>query len=106
MTPKDIVKAWVDAFNRADVDSLANLYADNAINHQVAENPVEGRDAIRAIRNPLRSALAFSRRRRQGRDLPQHAVKQPACEMALRQEEPVVAGGFDQPSAGFHQPLL
>lgn len=49
MRPKDIVRAWVDAFNRADVNALAAFYAVDAINHQVAENPVEGRDAIRQM---------------------------------------------------------
>ena len=49
MSPKDVVKAWVDAFNRADADRLAALYAELAINHQVAEEPVEGREAIRAM---------------------------------------------------------
>jgi limonene-1,2-epoxide hydrolase len=41
------VLAWVDAFNRADVDALAAFYREDAINHQVAESPVEGRSAIR-----------------------------------------------------------
>ena len=45
--PKDTVRAWVDAFNRANVDALAALYQVDAINHQVAEQPVEGREAIR-----------------------------------------------------------
>ena len=47
MRPRDVVKAWVEAFNRADVDALTNFYREDAINHQVAESPVEGRDAIR-----------------------------------------------------------
>jgi ketosteroid isomerase-like protein len=38
MTPKEVVQA----FNAADVDALANLYSDDAVNHQF-----EGRDAIR-----------------------------------------------------------
>jgi limonene-1,2-epoxide hydrolase len=49
MCPKDVVKAWIDAFNRADVERLANLYCEDAINDQVAETPVEGREAIRAM---------------------------------------------------------
>lgn len=44
--PKHLVKAWVDAFNRADVEALAALYSDDAINHRVAEGPVKGREAI------------------------------------------------------------
>ncbi|HEV2170776.1 MAG TPA: nuclear transport factor 2 family protein [Candidatus Binatus sp.] len=47
MRPRDVVRAWVDAFNQADVEALAALYASDAINHQVAEVPVEGREAIR-----------------------------------------------------------
>src|SRR5262245_33587577 len=47
MTPKELVERWVDAFNRADVDALAAMYAENATNHQVAEVPVVGRAAIR-----------------------------------------------------------
>jgi limonene-1,2-epoxide hydrolase len=49
MRPRDIVQTWVEAFNRADADALAALYHADAINHQVAESPVEGRDAIRAM---------------------------------------------------------
>lgn len=49
MRPKDVVKAWVAAFNRGDVATLANFYRENAINHQVAEEPVEGRAAIREM---------------------------------------------------------
>jgi len=46
MQPKDVVRAWVEEFNRADPDALASLYEDDAINHQVAEGPVQGRSAI------------------------------------------------------------
>lgn len=46
MQPKDLVRAWVDAFNRADVDALVSYYEEDAINHQVAEGPVQGRAAI------------------------------------------------------------
>lgn len=45
--PKSIVKAWVDAFNRADVNTIAEFYSEDAVNHQVAEKPVEGKTAIR-----------------------------------------------------------
>ncbi len=48
-TPSELVATWVDAFNRQDVDALAALYAPDAINHQVAEAPVVGRDAIRTM---------------------------------------------------------
>ena len=49
MRPRDLVQSWVEAFNRADADALATLYHTDAINHQVAETPVEGREAIRAM---------------------------------------------------------
>ena len=46
MTPREWVQAWVEAFNRADAEALANFYASDATNHQVAESLVHGRDAI------------------------------------------------------------
>jgi limonene-1,2-epoxide hydrolase len=49
MRPKEVVTAWVEAFNAGNVDRLASLYTDNAVNHQVANDPVEGREAIRAM---------------------------------------------------------
>lgn len=49
MEPRDVVLLFVDAFNRRDVDALASLYEDDAINHQVAEAPVQGRAAIREM---------------------------------------------------------
>jgi limonene-1,2-epoxide hydrolase len=48
-TPSSLVSAWVTAFNRQDVDALAAMYAEDAVNHQVAEAPVAGRNAIRAM---------------------------------------------------------
>src|SRR5215471_4031743 len=47
MRPRDVVIAWVAAFNAGDVDALTALYHDDAVNHQVALSPVEGRAAIR-----------------------------------------------------------
>ncbi len=49
MSAKSIVQAWVTAFNAADVDALAALYAPNATNHQVAYEPLVGREAIRGL---------------------------------------------------------
>lgn len=39
----------MDAFNRADVDELAALYHEDAVNYQVAYAPAKGRDAIREL---------------------------------------------------------
>lgn len=47
--PSEVVRTWVEAFNRADADALAELYTETAINHQVDEAPVEGRDSIRTM---------------------------------------------------------
>ena len=49
MGPRDVMLAWLDAFNRMDADALAALYHADAINPQVAESPVRGREAIRAM---------------------------------------------------------
>ena len=49
MQPKSLVQAWVEAFNRADVEALAAFYAEDAINHQVVQSPLEGRAAIRQM---------------------------------------------------------
>jgi limonene-1,2-epoxide hydrolase len=49
VTPRQVVEAWIEAFNRADADALAAMYLDDAINHQVANAPVIGRDAIKEM---------------------------------------------------------
>ena len=48
MTPREVVEAWVAAFNRRDADAAAALYHDDAVNIQVAEGtPTVGRRAMR-----------------------------------------------------------
>jgi hypothetical protein len=49
MKPREIVEKWVDAFNAADADTLASLYEDTAINHQVVNEPLVGKEAIRKM---------------------------------------------------------
>jgi len=46
MTPKQVLEKWLDAFNKADFVAISNLYADNAVNHQVANEPIIGKEAI------------------------------------------------------------
>jgi len=46
MRPKDVVQKWIDAFNNADMEALASLYNDDAVNHQVANEPIKGKKAI------------------------------------------------------------
>ena len=49
MAPRELVNQWVELFNRGDADGIAQLYAEDAVNHQVALEPVEGREAIREM---------------------------------------------------------
>jgi len=49
MRPRELVAAWVEAFNRANADEMAAFYAEHAINHQVVREAVEGRPAIREM---------------------------------------------------------
>ncbi len=49
MTPRETVEEWVRRFNAADAAGLAALYHDDAVNHQVAQDPVEGREAIKTM---------------------------------------------------------
>lgn len=49
MRPRELVQHWVEAFNRSDIDTLADCYAEEATNHQVANDPIVGKAAIRAM---------------------------------------------------------
>jgi hypothetical protein len=47
MSPKEVLRAFHAAFVARDVEALCALYADDAVNHQVAEAPLRGKAAIR-----------------------------------------------------------
>ena len=49
MTPRQVLEKWLVAFNQADTETISNLYADNATNHQVAYEPIVGKEAIRQM---------------------------------------------------------
>ena len=49
MTPRQVVEEWVRRFNAADAAGLAALYHEDAVNHQVVQEPIRGRAAIRAM---------------------------------------------------------
>jgi limonene-1,2-epoxide hydrolase len=49
MQPKELVSAWVEAFNRADVEALVALYEEDAINHQMPVAAVQGHAALREM---------------------------------------------------------
>lgn len=46
MTPRQILHQWLQAFNQADAAAITLLYSEDAVNHQVANEPVVGREAI------------------------------------------------------------
>jgi limonene-1,2-epoxide hydrolase len=48
-TPKDIVMVWGSAFNAIYTDAIARLYHNDAVNHQIAYGPMEGRVAIKPM---------------------------------------------------------
>ncbi|MEJ2323042.1 MAG: nuclear transport factor 2 family protein [Gammaproteobacteria bacterium] len=47
MEPREVVRLWVACFNQKDADAIADLYSEDATNHQVVRDPVVGKDAIR-----------------------------------------------------------
>ena len=49
MSPRDVLDLWIARFNAADVDGIAEIYAEHAVNHQVALEPAEGKEAIRRM---------------------------------------------------------
>lgn len=49
MDASQLVEHWVELFNRGDADALADLYEPDAVNYQLPESPVTGRDAIREM---------------------------------------------------------
>ena len=46
MKPKEVLEKWIDCFNKADAYHIAELYATNAVNHQVANDPIIGKESI------------------------------------------------------------
>lgn len=49
METKKLIQIWIDAFQKRDSDLVAECYADNAVNFQVATgSPDIGKEAIRA----------------------------------------------------------
>lgn len=50
MTPRQVIKKWIECFNAADVDGLMALYAADAVNDQVVFSaPLTGSAAIRGM---------------------------------------------------------
>ena len=47
MKPKDILQKWINLFNQGNATEIAELYHENAINHQVVNEPIKGKENIR-----------------------------------------------------------
>ncbi len=46
MTPKEVLEKWIDCFNKADACGITELYAVDEVNHQVANQPIVGKESI------------------------------------------------------------
>lgn len=49
MKPAETIAAFVELFNLADANGLADLYHEDAVNYQVPNEPIAGKDAIRKM---------------------------------------------------------
>ncbi|MBI9060022.1 MAG: nuclear transport factor 2 family protein [Labilibaculum sp.] len=49
MKNKELIQNWVKLFNENNADLIAEMYSDDAINHQVANEPIEGKTAIKQM---------------------------------------------------------
>lgn len=49
MTPKELIQKWVSVFNQANAQVLTDFYAEDAVNHQIPNEPVRGKAAIQAM---------------------------------------------------------
>ena len=49
MKPKELIKKWVEIFNQGNADKISEFYHEDAINHQVTQEPVIGKNAIREM---------------------------------------------------------
>ena len=49
MKNKELIQNWVKLFNDGNAEVIAEMYSDDAINHQVANEPIEGKTAIKQM---------------------------------------------------------
>lgn len=49
MTPKELIKRWGKLFNQGNSEEIAILYYEDAVNHQVTNDPVQGRENIQQM---------------------------------------------------------
>jgi hypothetical protein len=46
MKPRELILEWVHLFNEGKAEALAEMYHEDAVNHQVTNDPVIGKKAI------------------------------------------------------------
>lgn len=46
---KELILDWVEAFNKGDAEKISDFYHEDAINHQIANEPVKGKIAIKQM---------------------------------------------------------
>ncbi len=49
MKPSELILQWVRLFNAGNARDIAELYSEDAVNHQVTDDPVVGKSAIEAM---------------------------------------------------------
>lgn len=49
MQAKELIKKWVEIFNSGNSEKIAELYHEDASNHQVANEPINGKAAIKEM---------------------------------------------------------
>lgn len=49
MKAKELVNKWIQLFNERDAEKIAELYHPDAVNHQVANEPIKGQSAIKEM---------------------------------------------------------
>ncbi len=46
MKPKEVIAKWVEVINKGNIDSVLELYGDNAVSHHITEDPVVGKQHV------------------------------------------------------------
>jgi hypothetical protein len=49
MKPKELIKKWIEIFNSSDAELLSELYHNDAVNHQVVNEPIKGKTEIKKM---------------------------------------------------------
>jgi len=64
LTSKQILQRWIEAFNKADVETISDFYSDDAVNHQTVNEPVYGKAAISEMFTKEFAATGMERSKR------------------------------------------